>query len=104
MSGHPVIVRVELGSAVSADPLPLELRHLMVVPAERARVGHLAQDDVSPFDRYVEVVALPDVEHPPGLGRYHDSSQIVDLAGYPRVHAGEPTDWGRMRAGYRRLP
>ncbi len=38
------------------------------------------------------MVAFLDVEHPPGLGWDDDSSQVIDLAGYPRLHArGEPT-------------
>ena len=90
-----------MGATGRADAFPLELGHLGVAAAEGAGVGHLAQHDVATLDRDVEVVALPDVEHPPGLGGDHDPAEVVDLASYPRVHAAEPTDRWWASVGYR---
>lgn len=46
------------------------------------------------------MITLADVEHAPSLGRYDDASQVVDLAGYPRVHVADTTGWVAAGAGY----
>lgn len=75
----------------------------MVTTAERAGVRHLAQHDVPALDVDEEVITLSDVEHSPGLGRYDDPAEIVDLAGNPRVHAAQPTDRRAGQGGYRHI-
>ena len=71
---------MKLGFTRGADTFPLELAHTGVGTAERADVGHLAEHDVSCFNRYEKLVTLVDVEHPTCLSRDDYPPEIVDFS------------------------
>lgn len=77
----------QLTSTRSADALALELGHALIGTAECAGVCHLSEDDVSGLHRYEEMVALTDIEHPPGLGWNDNAAEIVDFSRDACVHA-----------------
>src|SRR5690606_1464787 len=76
----------ELVAASGADSLALEVGDVLLGTAKGASTGHLAQDDVRSLHRDEDVIPLPDVEQASGFSRYHDPTQVVDLACDASVH------------------
>lgn len=82
-------LRLDQGtSALAADPFALERSDIVVAPAKGARHLQLADHDPGPLDADQQLVALADIEQPPGLGRNDDPSQIIDLSNDPRFQTG----------------
>src|SRR5258708_19469487 len=75
----------QLSEAPGADHTAPELLQILRRAAEHAGVLTLDQDDAVVLDGNIEVVALPDSEGLPHLGRDHHPAQIVDFPGHARL-------------------
>jgi hypothetical protein len=66
--------------AVPTNSLAFVRGDVLVAAAERTGALELANDYSGSLDADEQLIALPDVEKPPGLSRNDDPSEVVDLA------------------------